>query len=214
MDAEGQDLGPHKPVSDALILAAIERAICHGAEQAWIAVVGEHLGFQWSAHNTRRLRLQLEHLRVKRGWVASDERHGREYWRLTAAGRRRLAQARRKGELDELPESPQHRDWRLARAAATDRIDGFRELVYEAVEDAGEVMVVPQGAHNSATWLELAERLRAALWLMGSATYCLEEWAEPDDAHPDTDANPGPAPGRRVTSAWDKNEATAKGAER
>lgn len=50
MDAEGQDLGPHKPVSDALILAAIERAICHGTEQAWIAVVGEHLGFQWSAH--------------------------------------------------------------------------------------------------------------------------------------------------------------------
>lgn len=214
MDAEGQELGPYKPVADVLILAAIERAVCHGTEQAWVAVIGEHLGFHRAAHNTRRLRKQLEHLRVKHGWAESRERHGREYWRLTAAGKRQLARARRKDDAGELPEAPQHRTWRLARAAAGERIDGIRELVYSAVEDADEVMVAPQGAHSSAVWFELAERLRAAFWLAGSATYCLEEWAEPDDARLDNDANPGPAPGRRVTSAWDKNEATAKEAER
>jgi hypothetical protein len=51
MEAESQELGPYKPVSDVLILAAIERAACHGTEQVWVAVIGEHLGFQHAAQN-------------------------------------------------------------------------------------------------------------------------------------------------------------------
>lgn len=214
MDAEGQELGPYKPVSDTLILAAIERAACHATAEVWVPVIGEHLGFERIARNTRRLRHQLEHLRICHGWVANRGRHGREYWRLTAAGRRKLAKVRSAGDVSELPESPQHRTWRLAKAAAANQIKGIRELVYCAVEDADEVMVAPQGTHGSARWFGLAERLRAAFWLAGSATYCLEEWAEPDDARPDTDADPGPPPGRRATSAWDEKEAMAKEAKR
>jgi hypothetical protein len=29
---------------------------------------------------------------------------------------------------------------------------------------------------------ELSKRLQAAFWLLGSATYCRDEWPEPDDA--------------------------------
>jgi hypothetical protein len=56
MDTEGQELGPYEAVLDVLVLAAIERAIRHGAEDAWIAGVGEHLGYQGTGHTTRRLR--------------------------------------------------------------------------------------------------------------------------------------------------------------
>lgn len=45
MATEDRELGPFTPASDMLILAAIERAICHGASDVWIVVVGEHLGF-------------------------------------------------------------------------------------------------------------------------------------------------------------------------
>jgi hypothetical protein len=52
MHTEDQELGPYKPAADALILAAIERAIRHGTETVWITTVGEHLGFEHTAHNT------------------------------------------------------------------------------------------------------------------------------------------------------------------
>ena len=214
MDADGQELGPYKPVSDVLVLAAIERATRHGPAEVWIAAVGEHLGFARTAHNTRRLRLDLERLCLTECHVERRERHGREYWGLTASGRGWLERKRHEGAVDELPESPQHRAWRHGRAAAADRVERFRELAACAVKDAEEVAVAPQGTHRSATWFGLAERLRAAFWLAGSATHCLEEWAEPDDGRPDTDPDPGPAPGRRVTSAWDQYEATAKEADR
>jgi hypothetical protein len=208
MGTEDRELGPFKPAPDMLILAAIERAVCHGASEAWIVVVGEHLGFERTAHNTRRLRLQLENLRAKHRWAASSERYGREYWSLTPAGRRHLAAARRAGRVGELPESPQHREWRHAQAEAGRRMEGFRVLLFKALEDVGPAASVTPP--DSAAWFALGERLAAAFWLLGSAIYCLEEWAEPDDARPDTDENPGPAPGRRVTSAWDEKEAMAK----
>jgi hypothetical protein len=75
MDAEDQELGPYKSVSDVLILAAIERATCHGIEQVWVAGVGEHLGFQHTAHNTRRLRPHLESLQINHGWLGSSQQH-------------------------------------------------------------------------------------------------------------------------------------------
>jgi hypothetical protein len=40
---------------------------------------------------------------------------------------------------------------------------------------------------RSDRWFELARRLRGACWSLGSATYCLYEWAEPDDARADID---------------------------
>lgn len=209
MGTEDRELGPFKPAPDMLILAAIERAIRHGASDAWIVVVGEHLGFERTAHNTRRLRLQLENLRAKYKWVASRERYGREYWSLTLTGQRYLAAARKARQVGELPESPQHREWRHAQAEAGRRMEGFRALLYDALEDADPVASAFTPP-NSAAWFALGQRLGAAFWLLGSAIYCLEEWPEPDDARLDSDENPGPAPGRRVTSAWDEKEAMAK----
>jgi hypothetical protein len=87
-------------------------------------------------------------------------------------------------------------------------MEGFRALLGDALEDADPVATAFTPP-NSAAWFALGQRLGAAFWLLGSAIYCLEEWAEPD-ARPDTDENPGPAPGRRVTSAWDEKETMAK----
>jgi hypothetical protein len=39
---------------------------------------------------------------------------------------------------------------------------------------------------------------------MGSATHCLYEWAEPDDATADIDDAPPTQTGRRDTSRWDR----------
>lgn len=128
-------------------------------------------------------------------------------------GQRELASAREAGQVGELPESPQHRDWRLARDAAAEHIDGFRKLLSTALEEAATAA----GAYTappSARWFELGERLAAAFWLVGSATYCLEEWVEPDDAHPDTDPDPGSPPGRRALTAWRDKEALATGGQR
>jgi hypothetical protein len=102
MDTEGQELGPCEPDPDVLVLAAIERTIRHSTDSVWIVGVAKHLGFQRNAHNTRRLRVQLERLRVQHGWAASEERHGREYWWQTPAGERYLAPAR--GRLGDLPQ--------------------------------------------------------------------------------------------------------------
>lgn len=210
MDTEGCELGPFASAPDALALAAVERAERHGTEEVWIVLVAEHLGFKRSAHTTRRLRPQLECLRIA-GELESTERLGRECWTLTDAGRERLASARRDGAVGDLPESPQHRRWRHARAQAAERIDDFRNLVFDAVDAADKVVpwAKPTGSEK---WFELGERLRWSLWLVGSATYCLEEWEEPDDARADdVDDDPGFGPGRRSVSAWEECESRARG---
>jgi hypothetical protein len=40
---------------------------------------------------------------------------------------------------------------------------------------------------TSDLWFDLAERLRLSARRLGSATYCLREWAEPDDGVADLD---------------------------
>jgi len=209
MDTEGQELGPYEAVPDVLALAAIERAIRHGADDTWIADVGEHLGFRRTPHNTRRLRVQLERLRVQ-GWAASKDRHGREYWLLTPAGAEHLALSRAAGVVGDLPESPQHRTWRKARAAAAERIEDFKDLLWRATEEATHFEGVADPP-PSAWWFELSDRLGAAFWLVGSALYCRDEWPEPSDYFIDTDPDPGQPPGRRALTAWDQHEAIAKG---
>lgn len=210
MDIEGQELGAYEPVPDEMVLAAIDRAVRHGAEDAWIATVCEHLGFQRTRHNTRRLRQQLEQLRVGNGWADSQERHGREYWRLTREGAQHLELSRATGLVPELPESPQHRTWRKARAAATERIETFKELLWSATEEAVRLEGVADPP-PSAWWFELSERLGAAVWLVGSALYCRDEWPEPSDEGADIDPEPGTPPGRRALAAWDEREEIARG---
>jgi hypothetical protein len=209
MNTKGQELGPYEPVSDELVLAAIDRAIRQGPNTVWIVHVAEHLGFRKQAHTTRKVRDQLERLRVQDRTVERLDRMGRDYWQLTPAGRRVLELARAEDRLDALPESPQHRAWRKAREAAAERIDPFRGLLSAAIQDTHTAELEPAGV-PSETWLTLRERLDAAAWLVASSTYCLHEWPEPSedclDADPDLYG-----PRRRGVWGWDRHEAIAKG---
>jgi hypothetical protein len=210
----GQELKSYEPVSDGLVLAAVERAECHeGADEIWVFVLAEHLGFEPARHTTRQLRPQLEYLR-RAGSLTSAEKLGREYWSLTTAGREELTSSRQAEIVGDLPESPQHREWRHARQKARGRMTEFRELLHDALDDAGEAAASADGAACSGTWFELGERLRWAYWLLGSAAYCLEEWIEPDDARPDIDQEPSSEPARRTTSAWRQKAIEARGARR
>lgn len=216
------ELGKFEPVPDALILAAVARAQLHqqrAQQGVWIAHVAEHLGFVHGSWTTRRLRPQLDAL-LAAGALSCSRRGGFVLWGLTSAGRERLQRVRRADAAGELPESPQHRQWRKARAAAAERIDGFREELRAIVVQAG--VLLDAEATTSDAWFELRVRLARVSWRLGSATYCLREWPEPDDAKADVDdgSEPGDAQlahdarwhrhvlrrGRRNINRWDASE--------
>jgi hypothetical protein len=115
------------------------------------------------------------------GLLTRTRRHGVLVWAITPAGRRRLAQARRRGQIA-LPESPQHREWRYAREEAADRLQEFRQLLDGALAEASNLLETE--AAESLSFVSLAGRLRQTCWQLGSAIYCLREWPEPDDASP------------------------------
>ena len=210
LEEGGQELGPYTEVADTLIFAAVERAMLHEQEDgALTSELTEHLGFKPEPDTNRLLWPRLEGLR-RAGLLTTTERRGEPFWSLTDVGRERLASAREAGEVDGLPESPQHRAWRHARVKAAVRIEGFGSDLLCAVEEAYTLIYQPQSA-ASGEWFELSERLRLACWRVASATYCLTEWVEPDDEFPDEDENPGPRPGRRATWAWDQETPTGDG---
>jgi hypothetical protein len=53
---------------------------------------------------------------------------------------------------------------------------------------------------DSETWFTISERLRS-VWVPGSATYCLREWPEPDDARADVEKDRRRL-GRRAHYYW------------
>jgi hypothetical protein len=197
-ELESGELRRVEPVSDTQILAAVERAELHNERQdegVLRADLAEHLGFLHSGWTTRQLRPQLDALRAA-GLLRDLRRQGLNVVGITSAGRRALAQARTAGETIELPESPQHRRWRHARSAAGERIDGFRQQVHAALDEARRLLdadQVPSGA-----WFDLAGRLKTECWQLGSATYCLREWPEPGDDCADVDE----VRGRRNVWQW------------
>lgn len=201
---DDEDLRPFNRPSGALVLAAVERAQRHQrAAEIQTSLVAEHLGFEPTLQTALQLRPLLESL-CRDGWLAQCEERGRECWSLTEAGRAMLLGS--PNETETLPESPQHRAWRRAREAASVRIDGFRQEVLDAAEQA-EGLTGGANLPRSADIFALAKRFRWAAWRFGSAVHCLREWEEPDDAVPDIDQNPGPNPGRRAVSAWDEESA-------
>jgi DNA-binding MarR family transcriptional regulator len=181
------ELGRFERVPDVLVLAGVKRAERHrerDGEGVMMSDIAEHLGFVHGSWTTRRLRPQLDAL-IAEGSLARSRRHRVVVWALTEAGRGQLERMRRAGEVGELPEAPQHRAWRHARATAGERIDGFRTEAREALEEAA-MLLDAEDAHSDA-WFGAAERLQASCWRVGSAAHCLREWREPDDARPDVD---------------------------
>jgi hypothetical protein len=174
--------------SDAQVLAAIERAALHhprdiAAVPAWAIL--EHLGIRQRSPGARSVRSQLETL-CAAGSLARSRRHGAPTWELTSLGRQRLRRARRGGEASALPESPQHQAWRVARTAAAQEIERFRVDLHTRLARAG-VLLDAREPPPSDAWYETAEQLRWACRRLASASYCLREWREPDDARADID---------------------------
>ena len=189
--------------SNDLILAAIERAICHrdrNEQPEALSTVKRHLGLPHNGWTTLQLRPKIEELETA-GLIEQSRISSRDVWGLTAKGRKRLETVR--GELT-LPEAPQHRIWREARTAAAERIAGFRGELRATLDEAIGMLEADHEA-DSATWYEISERLHQAGRLLASATYCLREWAEPDDSHADTDDPPYRQRGRRQIRGWDSD---------
>jgi hypothetical protein len=189
-----------EPVSDAVVLGAIDRAECHTrgrGEGVRMSTLAEHLGFVHGAWTARGLRPQLDAL-IDAGALERVKRQGIVRWVLTVKGRRRAVRAR--GTVV-LPESPQHRTWRQTRKKAVEQIDGLREDAHRAVQGAGRLL--ERGEADSEALFLLAVGLKDALQYLGSATYCAREWAEPDDARADKDDDPlWYGPSRRSTWGW------------
>lgn len=183
-----------KTVPDPLVLAAIDRAERHDpAKQAGVPVwrVFDHLSIAKRSGPARRVRAGLNALETT-GSLVRSRRHGTPTWALTTAGRRRLTLARRAGNLPELPESPQHRAWRNAKTTAAQEIDRFLSSVRDALSDAAGLLDADPAVASDA-WFELGERLQRDCRRVGSATYCLREWIEPDDTRPDVDDHSDPS---------------------
>ncbi len=179
-------------IPDELMLAALDRACRHNERTAVrFATAVEHMGLTPGAASTRRLRPQRESLQAA-GLIEQSKAYGREVWGLTTKGRRRLS----RGTPPELPESPQHREWREARALAEQEIERLRSQLRDCITDAMERL---DSESPSDVLFAVGERLQRECWRVASATYCLDEWAEPDDATADTDDGPA---GRRSTRLW------------
>jgi hypothetical protein len=201
-----------QPPPPELVLAATERAERHRAREsrdvpAWAIV--EHLGIAWRSSAARRVRSQLDALAAA-GSLRRSRRNGVSTWELTAAGRRRLAGARESGELPALAESPQHLAWRNARTEAAQEIDRFGRSLGEGIEDAARLLAADPRPGSDA-WFELGERLRAAARRLGSASHCLHEWVEPDDARADIDEQVAPGEERLEAGERARRRALRRG---
>jgi len=184
---------PARP-ADELVLAALERAARHQAREdpavpVWAIL--EHLAVPPRSGAARHVGTRLAAMHAA-GLLERSRRHGAQTWALTDAGARRLHEARGAGGLAALPESPQHRAWRLAHTAAAHEIERFRDALHERLGRAGRTLESHAPPHSDA-WLELAEELQRACRRLASASYCLYEWAEPDDARADVDERLDPA---------------------
>jgi DNA-binding PadR family transcriptional regulator len=193
---------PDAPVSDDMIVAAIERAERHRNPKSTpgisLSTLKEHLGVPHHGGTTRRLRPQLKTLETA-GLIEQYRRNGPDTITLTDKGQRRLDAVR--GEIA-LPEAPQHQAWREARHAASQRIAGFRGDLRGALDEAIALLEADHEA-DSNTWFEISERLRHTSRLLASAIHCLREWAEPDDSQLDIDEPPYKQQGRRHVWGWD-----------
>ena len=197
---------PVDAVSDVLVLAAIDRAERHsGGDTPGVPIwtVLGHLDVVARSKRAREVRVRLDAL-VAAGSLERERRHGVPVWVFTARGRRRLSRARRAGQVAVLPESPQHRAWREAHALAGELVEGFRLHLLEAIEHARALLDAPvpgpavlEGPEpapgpGSDAWFEVGERLQRACRRLGSASYCLWEWREPEDARADVDTHVEP----------------------
>jgi hypothetical protein len=171
------------------LLAALDRALRHRRNQEPGVLVSDivaHLGLPGDSRTKGRLRVAIEGLEAA-SLVVRAHRYGVTIWTLTETGSKQLAE--HPEATAALPESPQHRLWREARTTATRRIEGFREDLLAGVAHASDLLESAQPV-DSESWYTLGEWLSRSCQRLGSATHCLNEWAEPNDAQADIDTHP------------------------
>ncbi|HEV3047069.1 MAG TPA: hypothetical protein VGY13_06865 [Solirubrobacteraceae bacterium] len=182
------------PITDELVLAAVDRAERHSTKPErgvpeW--TIFEHLHVRKRTAQAREVRVRLNALESE-GSIERARRHGLAVHALTAAGAKRLSDARAEGLAPALPDSPQRRAWRSARSAAAREIERFASELRDALADASGLLEADPPAGSDA-WLETAERLGFQCRRLASASYCLREWQEPDDERADVDEHTDPA---------------------
>src|SRR4051812_16830714 len=94
-----------EPPSDALILAATDRAERHSGREGpgvLLSEIAGHLGIVWSSVASRRLRPPIGRLTRELGWLERHRVHGLERWAVTPAGLEELRRALDEGIADEL----------------------------------------------------------------------------------------------------------------
>src|SRR5665811_650476 len=99
---------PAELPSNDLILAAIERAVCHrGRDEPDVplSIIKEHLRLPHNGWTTLQLRPKLEALEAA-GLIEKSRRRSSAVWALTGMGHRRLGIVR---DCLTLPEAGQHR---------------------------------------------------------------------------------------------------------
>jgi hypothetical protein len=173
-------------VTEELVLAAMDRAARHRArekDEVPVWALFEHLAIPRRSGAARRVRARVDAMEVA-GLVERSRRHSVGMLVITRRARRLIKQLQQEGSLPVLPESPQHQKWRHARTLAGQEIERFRARVRGLI---GQVlgMLDASPAVDSDAWFDVAEQLHIACRRLGSATYCLHEWQEPDDAHAD-----------------------------
>jgi hypothetical protein len=199
---------PAEVIPDVMVLSALDRAMRHrGKGHAPVPVweIYAHLDIAQRSAAAKRVRASIESLEIA-GAVARSRRHGVQTWALTSSGRRRLQRARRSGRVPGLPESPQHQTWRSAHTLAAQEIERFRQSVRGCLDEVVLLLDADPPARSDA-FFEIAERLRFECWRFASATYCLMEWVEPDEARADVDDHLEPGerrldPSERARLRW------------
>lgn len=186
------------PISDLQLLAAVARAQRHqGAKArkpgATVATAARHVGWRYSGATTRRLRPQLAGL-VTDGLLKTEEPPSYEArgqrWTVTEHGRRRLEEE----PAVELPESPQHRFWRLWRDVARWALDGVRAEALKAHQEVAAVLA-HRGAPTPAEIRRASEQLERALETFAVASHAAHHWPEPSDSAGDPNS-------RAVGDVW------------
>jgi hypothetical protein len=102
-----------------VVLAAVDRAERHNPINPGTPVweILEHLDIPRRTRRARQAKARLAEL-VEEGLLDYFRRRSIPVWNLTPEGRKQLTQADARGRVPVLPESPQHKNWRQARALA------------------------------------------------------------------------------------------------
>jgi hypothetical protein len=187
------------------VLAAVDRAARHrdpGRGSAPVWSVLEHLAIARRTAASRQVQRRLGELEA-RGLLACGREHGVPSWSLTRAGLDALAQ----GVGEALPESPRHRSWRHARAAARQELPRFRAGLARSLAEADRLLALttavperddasgPTGGAKGAgprppvrpgpptghDWMAIGRVLAGDCRRLASAWHCLHEWEEPGD---------------------------------